>query len=79
MIRPFRKWKIVNVFQNRIFPYSQMVFPLSDKEKNAAQKIYKEKGTIEYIFYPLGGIGFGLKVRVKETGEEIDITDLDNI
>ena len=40
------------------------------------QKIYKEKGTIAYIFYPCGGIAWGVKVRVLNTGEEIDITDV---
>ena len=53
-----------------------MVFKLNDKEYIEAQNIYKEKGTIAYIFYPYGGIAWGVKVRVLDTSEEIDITDV---
>lgn len=79
MTTPFRKWKLVNVFTNRIVPYNSLAFILSDKEKEAAEKIYKEHGTIEYIIYPLGGIGMGVRVRVIKSGEEFDITDVEAI
>lgn len=51
-------------------------FSLSPKEYEDAEKIYKEKGTIEYIFYPCG-IAWGVKVKVVKTGEEINITDVE--
>ena len=72
-----KKWKLVDKYQNRIIPQSEMkrYFSLTEQEYEDAQKIYKEKGTIEYVFYPCGGIAWGVKVRVLETGEEIDITD----
>ena len=79
MTTPFRKWKLVNVFTNRIVPYNSLAFILSDKEKESADNICKEHGAIEYIIYPLAGLGWGVKVRVIKSGEEFDITDIDNI
>lgn len=79
MTMPFRKWKLVNVFENRIIPYNTIVFILTDKEKEAADNIRKEHGDIEYIMYPFAGLGWGVKVRVIKSGEEFDITDLDSI
>lgn len=72
------KWyTLVNIHKYKIIPYSKMnrVFMLSDKEFIEAQKIYKEKGNIEYHFCPCGGIGIEVKVKVVKTGEIIDITD----
>lgn len=51
-------------------------FRLSPKEYKDAQKIYNEKGTISYTFYPAGGIGWGVKLEVLKTGEIIDISDI---
>ena len=72
-----KKWKLVDKSKNKIIPQSEMkrYFSLSPKEREDAEKIYKEKGTIEYTFYPTG-IAWGVKVRVLKTGEEIDITDV---
>lgn len=75
----FTKWAIVNTDNNSVIPFGKLYFLLSDSEKEAAEKIYKKHGTIEYVFYPLGGLGWGTKVRVLKSGEEFDITDLDNI
>ena len=55
---------------------SGMTFILSQKQKEEADKIYKEKGNIQYIFTSTG-IGYNVKVKVTETGEEFDITDYD--
>lgn len=73
-----KKWKIVNSYENRIIPIDDMKrhFTLSPVEYEQAEKIYKEKGTIAYIFYPCAGIAWGVKVKVLDTGEEIDITDV---
>lgn len=73
----FKKWKLVDSSKFRIIPFSETgrFFKLTAQEKEDAEKIYKEKGTIAYTFYPCGGIGWGVKVCVLDTGEEIDITD----
>lgn len=73
-----KKWKLVDKYSNRIIPIEEMkrYFSLSPIEYEQAEKIYNEKGTIEYVFYPCGGIGWGVKVRVLKTGEEFDITDV---
>ena len=51
-------------------------FSLSPQEYEDAEKIYKEKGTLEYIFYPCAGLAWGVKVKVIKTGEIINITDV---
>ena len=73
-----KKWKLVDKSENKIIPQSEMkrYFSLSPKEFADAEKIYKEKGTLEYIFYPCGGIAWGVRVRVIKTGEIINITDV---
>jgi hypothetical protein len=73
-----KRWKLVDKYSNRIVPIDDMkrYFSLSPIEYERAKKIYKEKGTIAYIFYPCGGIAWGVKVRVLDTSEEIDITDV---
>jgi hypothetical protein len=73
-----KKWKLVDKTKHKIIPQSEMkrYFSLSPQEYEDAKKIYKEKGTIAYIFYPCGGIAWGVKVRVLDTSEEIDITDV---
>jgi len=75
-----KRWKIVDTKKYWIVPEFERKnhFILSDKEYIEAQNIYKEKGTIAYIFYPCGGIAWGVKVRVLDTSEEIDITDINN-
>ena len=74
----FKRWKVVDKYSNKIISMEDMkrYFTLSPIEYEQAEKIYKEKGTIEYIFYPCGGIGWGVKVKVLKTGEIIDITDV---
>lgn len=75
-----KKWKIVNSYSNKIIPLDDMkrYFMLTPLEYNKSQQIYKDKGTIEYTFYPCGGIAWGVKVRILKTNEEIDITDVDS-
>lgn len=73
-----KRWKLVDTYSNRIIPIDDMKrhFILSPIEQKEAEKLYKEKGTLEYTFYPCGGIGWGIKVKVVKTGEEFDITDV---
>ena len=73
-----KKWKLIDKLENRIIPNSEMkrYFSLSPQEYEDAEKIYKEKGTLEYIFYPCAGLAWGVKVKVVKTGEIIDITDV---
>lgn len=75
-----KKWKVVNTnrFSIEPFPYKNLRFELTDKQMKQSEQISKEKGTIEYTFYPCRGLGWGCKVKVWETNEYIDITDTDN-
>ena len=74
----FIKWKLVDTFKYRLIPQSEMGkwFGLSDKEYEDAEKLYKEKGTISYEFYPCAGIGWGVRIHVLKTDEIIDISDV---
>ena len=73
-----KRQKLVDTYSNRIIPIDDIKrhFILSPIEQEEAEKLYKEKGTLEYTFYPCGGIGWGIKVKVVKTGEEFDITDV---
>ena len=73
-----KKWKLIDKSENKIIPNSEMkrYFSLSPQEYEDAEKIYKEKGTLEYIFYPCAGLAWGVKVKVIKTGEIINITDV---
>lgn len=71
------RFKLVDSWKYRFIPSSDMkyYFKLSPKEYEDAEKIYNEKGTISYRFYPTG-IGNEVKVEVVKSGEIIDITDV---
>lgn len=70
------KYSWVNRDKYHIIPRERQVFQLSEKQKEQANKIYWEKGNIDYIFRPTE-IGWVVKIRVQLTNEEIDITDYD--
>ena len=76
----FNKWKLVDVSRFTVdpYPYPYTRFELTPKQMEEANKIYKEKGTIEYTFYPCGGIGWGIKVHDLKTKETFDITDIES-
>ena len=76
----FTKWKLVDTSKYWIIPEDdrKLHFILSEKEYEEAKKLYKEKGTISYEFYPCAGIAWGVRVRVLKTGEVIDISDVDS-
>ena len=76
--RRINRFKIFDSWTYKLVPYSdsKYYFRLSEGEYEQAQKIYKEKGTISYEFYPCGGIGWGVKIHTKD--EVIDITDYSN-
>lgn len=76
--RLITRYKILDTWKYRYYPNSEanLYFKLSPLEKEKANRIYKEKGIIEYTFYPCGGIGWGVKVKVWKTNEYIDITDV---
>ena len=73
----FNKWKIVNTSKYCLVPWNdcKKQFTLSDKEYKESKKVFKDKGTISYEFYPTG-IGWGIRIHVEKTGEIIDITDV---
>lgn len=75
--RQLKRWKLVDKYSNKIIPNSELgrYFILTPKEFKEAQKLYKEKGTLSYEFYPCAGIAFGVRVKVLETDEVIDISD----
>lgn len=76
----FKKWKLVDTSKYCLIPWEDRKrrFTLSKKEYEDSQKLYKEKGTISYEFYPCAGIGWGVKIHVLKTGEIIDISDVDS-
>lgn len=72
------RFKIVDTWKYMLIlhDHSKYYFKLSPKEYEDAKKIYKDKGTISYEFFPCGGIGWGVKVHVLKTNEIFDITDV---
>jgi hypothetical protein len=70
----FTKWKLINSFKYFIISNKSSIFILSSKQQEESEKIYKEKGTISYEFYPTG-IGWGLRIHCLKNDEIIDITD----
>ena len=79
MINWFKKWKLVDTTKYSTEPkYKRGRFQLTEKQLEEIDKIIKEKGTVEFTFYPCGGIGYGVKVKVWKTGEYIDITDVNS-
>jgi len=70
------RYKIADTWKYKLVPYedSKYYFKMSPKEYEDAKRIYKEKGTISYEFYPCGGVGWGLRLHAK-CGEVIDVTD----
>lgn len=74
----FTKWKLVDTSKYDLVPWEdkKRYFILSPKEYEDAEKLYKEKGTISYEFYPCAGIAWGVKIHVLKTDEIIDISDV---
>lgn len=74
------RFKIVDTHKWCLVPWEdrRKQFTLSDKEYEDAKKLYEEKGTISYEFYPCGGIGWGVRIHTLNTNEIIDITDYNN-
>jgi len=73
-----KRWKLVDKYSNKIIPSSELgrYFSLSPIEYEQAQKLFKEKGTLSYEFYPCG-IGWGIRVHCLDKNNEIiDITDV---
>lgn len=75
----FHRFKIVDTKKYTLIPYDDLkyYFKLSKKEYNEAREISSEKGSISYEFHPCG-IGWGVSVRILDTGEIIDITDVNS-
>ena len=79
--RKFTRWKFVDTSKYCLIPWEdrKKQFTLSNKEYEQSQKLYKEKGTISYEFYPCGGVGWGVKVHcLNKDNEIIDISDVDS-
>lgn len=72
------RFKIVDTWKYKLILHedSKYYFKLSPKEYEGAEKLYKEKGTISYEFYPCAGIAWGVKIHVLKTDEVIDISDI---
>ena len=72
------RFKIVDTWKYKLVPYSdsKYYFKLSPKEYDDAEKLYKEKGTISYEFYPCAGMAWGVKIHALKTDEIIDISDV---
>lgn len=76
--KKLKKWKLVNTDKYRIekYPYPNIRFELTPEQTKLCRNIYKHNGSLEYTFYPCSGIGWGCKVKVRKTGEIINITDV---
>lgn len=76
----FKRWKLIDTTKYWIISNNERKFHfvLSEKEYEEANKIYKEKGTISYEFYPCSGLGWGIKIHVLKNNETFDITSYDN-
>jgi len=76
----FTRWKLIDTSKYCLTPWESKIrtFTLSDKEYKDSQKLYQEKGTISYEFYPCAGIAWGVKIHILKTGEIIDISDVDS-
>ena len=75
----FTRYKLTDTWRYNIVPHEDLkyIFKMTPKEYDRTKKLYEEKGTISYEFYPIGGIGYGLKIHTKD--EIIDVTDLDSL
>lgn len=73
----FTRWKIVDTKKYEIVSiekkFKRRVFELSEEETKASEKLYKEKGTLRFIFTPTG-IGDVVEVEALKTGEKINIS-----
>ena len=69
------RFKIVDTQKYDLILHSdkKYYFSMTPEEYKKAEEIYKEKGTISYEFYPIGGIDWGIKLHVLKTGEIIDL------
>lgn len=74
------RFKLVDTWKYKLIPHtdSKYYFKLSSKEYENAEKIYDEGNTISYEFYPIGGIAWGVRVKILESGEVIDISDTES-
>lgn len=79
IIRIFYRYKLVDSWKFTIFPHEDIkyIFKMTPKEYEKTKKLYEEKGILSYEFYPIGGIGYGLKIHTKD--EVIDVTDFDSL
>ena len=70
---------VTDTWRYNIVPHEDLkyIFKMTPKEYERTKKLYEEKGTLSYEFYPIGGIGYGLKIHTKD--EVIDVTDLDSL
>lgn len=71
------RWQIVDTKKYELVSIERRakrrVFELSEEETKASEKLYKEKGTLRFIFTPTG-IGNIVEVEALKTGEKINIS-----
>lgn len=74
------RWKIVDTKKYTLVSNERRakrrVFELSEEETKTSEKLYKEKGTLRFIFTPTG-IGDIVEVEAIKTGEKINISSYD--
>lgn len=75
--RFFTRWKIVDTKKYTLVSNERRakrrVFELSEEETKTSENLYKEKGTLRFIFTPTG-IGNIVEVEALKTGEKINIS-----
>jgi hypothetical protein len=67
------KWKVVDTEKYRIVNKNRFVFVLTPKQQVNVERLQKEKGNMDFCFYPTE-YGDGFKVKIWNTDEWIDLS-----
>ena len=75
MLKWLTKWKVVDTEKYRIVNKNRFVFVLTSKQQVSVERLQREKGNMDFCFYPTE-YGDGFKVKIWNTDEYIDLTDI---
>lgn len=77
IVEMFTRYKLIDTWKYNIIPHEDFkyIFKMTPKEYEKAKELCKD--ILAYEFYPIGGIGYGLKIHTKD--EVIDVTDFDSL
>ena len=71
------KWKIVDTKKYKIIDKNRFSFILTPQQQIDVEILQKEKGNMDFCFYPTE-YGDGFKVKIWNTNEWIDLTDINS-